>query len=79
MLLYFKLIHQTNHFLSGTLGVLLLRLVCGHFPKPRDRQMINDDIWWEPGLSKGEMAFITTKKTNCVFSLVPGGPTSWRV
>ncbi|XP_016126216.1 serine/threonine-protein kinase pim-3-like isoform X2 [Sinocyclocheilus grahami] len=40
-----------NRF-CGTLGVLLLRLVCGRFPKPRDMQMINDDIWWEPGLSK---------------------------
>ncbi|XP_056102710.1 serine/threonine-protein kinase pim-3-like [Rhinichthys klamathensis goyatoka] len=34
-----------------SLGVLLFLLVCGRFPEPRDRQMIDDDIWSEPGLS----------------------------
>ncbi|XP_051755370.1 serine/threonine-protein kinase pim-2-like [Ctenopharyngodon idella] len=48
-----------------SLGVLLFVLVCGRFPEPRDVQMIHDDIWSEPGLSNGKIAFITTKKTNC--------------
>ncbi|XDV51738.1 hypothetical protein PO909_020565 [Leuciscus waleckii] len=34
-----------------SLGVLLFLLVCGRFPEPRDTQMIDDDIWSEPGLS----------------------------
>ncbi|XP_048021601.1 aurora kinase-like [Megalobrama amblycephala] len=34
-----------------SLGVVLFLLVCGHFPKPRDTQMIDDDIWFKPGLS----------------------------
>ncbi|CAM4732348.1 unnamed protein product [Leuciscus chuanchicus] len=36
-----------------SLGVLLFLLVCGRFPEPRDTQMIDDDIWSEPGLSNG--------------------------
>ncbi|XDV30775.1 hypothetical protein PO909_033619, partial [Leuciscus waleckii] len=34
-----------------SLGVLLFLLVCGRFPGPKDRQMIEDDIWSDPGLS----------------------------
>ena len=48
-----------------SLGVLFFLLVCGRFPEARDRQMIDEDTWSDPGLSNGKMAFITTKKTNC--------------
>ncbi|XDV48846.1 hypothetical protein PO909_018201 [Leuciscus waleckii] len=34
-----------------SLGVLLFLLVCGRFPEPRDRQMIDEDTWSDPGLS----------------------------
>ncbi|XDV39632.1 hypothetical protein PO909_008837 [Leuciscus waleckii] len=34
-----------------SLGVLLFLLVCGRFPEPRDRRMIEEDIWSDPGLS----------------------------
>ncbi|XP_077103216.1 serine/threonine-protein kinase pim-2-like [Siphateles boraxobius] len=34
-----------------SLGVLLFLLVCGRFPEARDRQMMDEDIWSEPGLS----------------------------
>ncbi|ROL45579.1 Serine/threonine-protein kinase pim-1 [Anabarilius grahami] len=36
-----------------SLGVLLFLLVCGRFPKHRDLQRIDDDVWFEPGLSNG--------------------------
>ncbi len=52
---------------AWSLGVLLFTMVCGRFPEPNDLQMIEDDIWLEPGLSKGEIANIKTKKTNCNF------------
>ncbi|XDV14848.1 hypothetical protein PO909_015027, partial [Leuciscus waleckii] len=34
-----------------SLGVLLFLLVCGRYQEPRDRQMIDEDTWSEPGLS----------------------------
>ncbi|XDV48810.1 hypothetical protein PO909_018174, partial [Leuciscus waleckii] len=34
-----------------SLGVLLFLLVCGRYPEPRDRQMIDEDTWSDPGLS----------------------------
>lgn len=63
----------------NTGSALIKTIVCGRFPKPRDMQMISHVVWWELGLSKHKIAFITTKKTNCVSSLGPGGPTSCRV
>lgn len=50
-----------------SLVVLLFTMVCGRFPESNDLQMIEDDIWLEPGLSKGEVAIIKTKNTNCNF------------
>lgn len=47
----------------SSLGVLLFLLVCGHFPKPYDLEMIYDGIWSDPGLSNGKMQFTTTTKT----------------
>ncbi|XP_016327843.1 serine/threonine-protein kinase pim-2-like [Sinocyclocheilus anshuiensis] len=34
-----------------SLGVLLLTMVCGRFPQPRDLHTTEYDIWSEPGLS----------------------------
>ncbi|KAK9952394.1 hypothetical protein ABG768_018236 [Culter alburnus] len=34
-----------------SLGVVLFLMVCGHHPKPRDIQMIDDGTWIKPGLS----------------------------
>ncbi|KAI2658540.1 Serine/threonine-protein kinase pim-2 [Labeo rohita] len=52
-----------------SLGVLLFRLVCGHFPKARDMEMINDDFRWEPGLSK--------ECCHLIQSLLQQDPSQW--
>ncbi len=45
-----------------SLGVLLFTMVCGRFPGPNELQMIEDDIWLEPCLSKGEISIIKPKR-----------------
>ncbi|XP_052417194.1 serine/threonine-protein kinase pim-2-like [Carassius gibelio] len=34
-----------------SLGVLLFMLVCGRYPEPRDVELIDDGVWFEPDLS----------------------------
>ncbi len=48
-----------------SLGVLLIAMVCGHFPQPNDLLSIVLGVWIEPGLSTGKMAYVTTKIPNC--------------
>ncbi len=45
-----------------SLGVLLFAMVCGRFPEPNDLPSIALGVWFEPGLSTGKMAYITTKR-----------------
>ncbi|XP_048041683.1 aurora kinase A-like isoform X2 [Megalobrama amblycephala] len=53
-----------------SLGVLLFLLVCGRFPKRRDLQRIDDDVWFEPGLSN--------ECCHLIRSLLQKNP-SWRI
>ncbi|KAK9972174.1 hypothetical protein ABG768_025499 [Culter alburnus] len=53
-----------------SLGVLLFLLVCGRFPKRIDLQRIDDDVWFEPGLSN--------ECCHLIRSLLQKNP-SWRI
>ncbi len=38
-------------------------LVCGHYPEPRDIELIDYGVWFELDLSNGKIRSFTTKKT----------------
>lgn len=38
-----------------SLGVLLFMLVCGHYPEPRDMELIDYGVWFEPDLSNSKI------------------------
>lgn len=42
-----------------TLGILLFRMLCGHFPDTFDLYRINMNTWYKPGLTEGDL-FITS-------------------
>ncbi|XP_059369702.1 probable serine/threonine-protein kinase MARK-A [Carassius carassius] len=43
-----------------SLGILLFRMLCGHFPDSFDFYRINLNTWSKPGLTEGEFLFTST-------------------
>ncbi|ROJ94851.1 Serine/threonine-protein kinase pim-1 [Anabarilius grahami] len=49
-----------------TLGILLFRMLCGHFPDTFDLYRINMNTWYKPGLTEGVRPVTSTPEVSSV-------------
>ncbi|KAK9971546.1 hypothetical protein ABG768_024908 [Culter alburnus] len=57
-----------------TLGILLFRMLCGHFPDTSDLYKINMDAWYKPGLTENISPSFCTDCCHLICSLLQQKP-----